>query len=163
MKEIWKDVVGYEGLYQVSNFGRVKNKENKIKAQHPQNGGYLIVHLYRYGEHKAKTVHRLVASAFISNNSNKSEVNHIDGNKKNNKIKNLEWITPKENQKHSRSILNNICGKKAKKVKCVETGEIFISTGEASRLKRVAQSDICRCANKSRGRKTAGGYHWEYV
>ena len=162
MEEIWKDIPGYEGLYQVSNFGRVKNKENKIKAQHPQNGGYLIVHLYRYGEHKAKTVHRLVASAFISNNSNKSEVNHIDGNKKNNKIKNLEWVTPKENQRHSRKILLRVCGEKPKKIKCTETGEYFFSIGDAALHKNISHSCISRALSGDRGIKTAGGYHWEY-
>lgn len=162
-EEIWKDIAGYEGLYKISNFGRIKNKENKIKAQSPQNGGYLVVHLYNHGSHKAKTVHRLVASTFIPNDDEKSEVNHIDGDKRNNKIENLEWVTPKENQCHSRIILGNICGRKNKKIKCVETGEMFLSTGEASRSKGIAQSDICRCANKTRGRKSAGGYHWEYA
>ena len=91
----------YEGLYSVSPNGKVYSyKSNKyIKLQ--SNGHYLKVTLTKNGKQVQKLVHRLVAKAFIHNAENKREVNHKDGNKHNNSINNLEWVTPKENQQHS--------------------------------------------------------------
>ena len=113
MKEIWKDIVGYEGLYKVSNLGRVKSlsrnfwngvnwwksKEKILKNNILSN--YCIVYLYKNKKRKTKQVHRLVAQAFISNFNNKPEVNHIDGDKENNIVDNLEWCTHKENIQHA--------------------------------------------------------------
>lgn len=111
--EIWADINGYEGLYQVSNLGRIKSLaryqdnhgtkqwiEERIKNTRPKNNGYLIVDLYKNGEGKTKHVHRLVAETFIGNDENKTTVNHIDGNKSNNVVSNLEWATPSEQNKH---------------------------------------------------------------
>lgn len=104
MKEIYKDIPGYEGKYQVSNLGNVRslNYQNtkKIKILCPVNhhGGYQIIHL---GTSKIKMVHTLVAEAFIENPEGKKYVNHIDGNKHNNKVSNLEWVTSKENMNHA--------------------------------------------------------------
>lgn len=100
MQEIWKDIVGYEGLYQVSNMGRVRSLKRNIilKPTSDMNGkGYYFVNLKRGNP---KKIHRLVAKAFIPNPDNKPEVNHIDGNTKNNKIDNLEWCTHQENCVH---------------------------------------------------------------
>jgi hypothetical protein len=100
-KEIWKDIEGYEGLYQVSNLGRIKSlnfkrsgKEGILKSN-PE-GGYCAVTL----SHKRRGVfyiHRLVATAFIPNPENKPEVNHINHNKRDNRASNLEWVTQSEN------------------------------------------------------------------
>lgn len=112
MKEIWKDIEGYEGYYQVSSLGRVKsltrkdslNRTRKGKVLKPfddNNKGYLLVDLVKFGKSKTVKVHRLVANAFIPNPLNKPQVNHDDGDKKNNNAKNLEWATREENIQHS--------------------------------------------------------------
>lgn len=109
-KEIWKDIEGYEGLYQVSNLGRVKSLskkrgfgEQKEKVLKPwiTNLGYCTVTLYKNSLSQIKRVHRLVAEAYIPNPENKETVNHIDGNKQNNTVENLEWNTQSENINHS--------------------------------------------------------------
>ena len=101
MKEIWKDIEGYEGKYQVSNMGRVKtlNYRNSGKEQilHSNpTGGYCIVGLCKT-KRKTYYIHRLVAAAFVPNPENKPEVNHINHNKRDNRASNLEWVTQYEN------------------------------------------------------------------
>lgn len=112
--EIWKDIEGYEGLYQVSTYGNIKSlpkvrrngtgtyiqKEKLLKPSNTSTG-YKKVELCKDGKRKSFKVHRLVAIAFIPNPDNKPEVNHIDGNKINNNIDNLEWVTSSENSVHA--------------------------------------------------------------
>lgn len=98
MQEIWKDIKGYEGHYKISNLGRFYNLLTNYKSKGAiDNTGYRRVHL----NNKSCLLHRLVAEAFIPNPQNKSQVNHIDGNKLNNNVDNLEWCTPKENMVHA--------------------------------------------------------------
>ena len=113
MNEIWKPVVGYEGLYEVSNFGNVRSlarevcyrKNGKTIIRHVESRvlkpgnrhGYKGVGLCKNGKQKCKQVHRLVAEAFIDNPNSKQEVNHIDENTSNNHVNNLEWVTHIEN------------------------------------------------------------------
>ena len=105
--EIWKDIPGYDGSYQISNRGRVssiggrngKTVANRIMRQKLSNG-YPQVVLRKNGRH-THYVHRLVAENFIANPASKREVNHIDGNKTNNDVSNLEWVTSSENQLHA--------------------------------------------------------------
>ena len=101
--EEWKDIRGYGGDYQISNFGRVKSfKQGKVIILKPNfSNGYLRIKLLKSGERMYFSVHRLVAKAFIPNHSNKPEVNHIDGQKLNNYVGNLEWCTSSENRVHS--------------------------------------------------------------
>ena len=106
--EIWKDIVGYEGLYQVSNFGRIKSfprkytqKEIKILKPVLSKGGYLQCHLIKDGKSKTFAIHRLVAEAFLSNPNNLPEVNHKFGNKFDNYYENLEWCNSSQNKQHA--------------------------------------------------------------
>lgn len=116
MIEIWKDVFGYENAYQISNLGRLKSLERKVKTKGDafrvkkektvklkfnRFNGYLFHQLSINGIKKNFHIHRLVALAFIPKIENKPEVNHIDGNKSNNHISNLEWCTKSENMSHS--------------------------------------------------------------
>lgn len=115
MKEVWKDVVGYEGIYRVSSLGRVRSLDHFVKHSNGrdriQKGrflkrqfslkGYFFVSLSRSKKRFHTGVHRLVAMAFIKNPNNKSQVNHIDGNKINNRPSNLEWCTNQENSIHA--------------------------------------------------------------
>jgi hypothetical protein len=114
-RETFKDIKGYEGVYQISNFGRVKSLRREFvnsRGQHrileesflkesPHKGGYVKVGLTVDGKTKTFNVHRLVASAFCEKKIGNVEVNHIDGNKKNNHYSNLEWVTRSENTKHA--------------------------------------------------------------
>ena len=117
MEEVWKDIKGYEGMYQVSNLGRVrslnriitnKNKKYEIKGKIISNStsklGYKKVTLQSNGERKTFQVHRLVAQTFINNPNDKPQVNHIDGDKANNQVHNLEWVTSSENITHAFAI-----------------------------------------------------------
>lgn len=114
MKEIWKNIDGYEEIYQVSNLGRVKRLKKKnidvraksyidehILKNRKNNYGYLEVILHTNGKGHPKKVHRLVAETFIPNPDNKPQVNHKDYNTTNNHVNNLEWVTHSENIKHS--------------------------------------------------------------
>lgn len=101
MKEIWKDINDYEGIYQVSNLGRVKRvTTGRILKGCKNNKEYLVVTLYKNSTQSTKKIHRLVSQAFIPNTENKPQVNHIDENKTNNMVSNLEWSTAKENSNH---------------------------------------------------------------
>ena len=120
--EIWRDIDGYKGLYQVSSWGRVRYLKNwfydesTVFPQEPlrpevTKKGYLRVDLYDAdGRRKHKKVHRLVANAFIPNPDGKPQVNHKDGNKKNNSVTNLEWVTDKENKDHRKNVYKEMNG-----------------------------------------------------
>jgi hypothetical protein len=110
-KEIWKDVVGYEGIYKVSNLGRVKRISNLKRCNLKyrdgyylkplDNGlGYLRIKLSNKGKSRRVMLHRIIAKAFIPNPENKPFINHINSDRKDNRIENLEWCTQSENVKH---------------------------------------------------------------
>ena len=107
MEEAWKDIDGYEGLYQVSNLGAVRAVERVVRYGRKLNGkgisrfltkdGYLAVHLSRDGNARQHRIHRLVATAFLENPENMPQINHIDEDRTNNRVDNLEWCSVKYN------------------------------------------------------------------
>lgn len=168
MNEIWKDIEEYEGLYQVSNLGRVKSLyTNDILKGCKTSNGYLKVNLYKNSVKSTKTIHRLVAESFISNPENKSQVNHINENKTNNMVSNLEWSTSKENNNHGTR--NKRAGKAISKSKSIpiiatnlKTGDSteFYGTKECARQLGLHRSNITSVL-KDRLKQT-GGYTFKY-
>ena len=177
MVEIWRDVKGYEGLYQVSNLGRVKsldrevdiyNKNNKkihkriIKGKALKYGGntlgYINVALYKDGVLKRIYVHRLVAEAFISNPNNYPCINHIDENKENNNVDNLEWCTVKYNINYGTRI-----GKISKKVNQYDLDGNFIKEWESIKKasKELKLTKIWEACNGKRNK--CGNFIWQYA
>ena len=183
MKEIWKDIKDYEGLYQVSNLGKVKSlakkhkinnnsfyllKEKILKSMKDKNG-YNYVHLSKNNISKRKSLHKLVAEAFISNPHNLPCINHKDENKQNNCVNNLEWCTYSYNnnygtkkEKQSLKMKNN--KKRSKPVIQYDLQKNiineYLSLREAERQTNIRYTDILRCCKCKR--KTAGGYIWKY-
>jgi hypothetical protein len=103
-KEEWKDIDGFNGLYQVSTFGNIRSNSNQVKGKNMKPvtvGGYLRVKLCKGDSKKPFFIHRIVANAFISNPDGNPQVNHIDLDKTNNRVSNLEWCTPSHNIRHS--------------------------------------------------------------
>ena len=173
MNEIWKDIKGYEGLYQISNYGRVlslhphkcKRINPIIKKNEIIKNGYERVELCKNSKKERKLVHVLVASAFISNIENKTEINHIDGDKNNNHVTNLEWVTHSENMKHA-SDNGLVDVKKAKAAHCLVVNQYdlkgnFIKQHSScvSAKAETGATNISLClAGK---RKSSGGFIWK--
>lgn len=165
MKEIWRNIEGFEN-YQVSNLGNVKslgnnkNKKEKILKPSKNIAGYLQVWLRKDGKTYAKTIHRLVAEAFIPNPDNLPCVNHKDENKTNNKEVNLEFCTYEYNTNYGTS--NERRSKKlAKPVICIETGIFFSSAMDAERKTGIPNGNISNCCLGRQ--KHAGGYSWKHA
>lgn len=159
MKEVWKPVKGYEGLYEVSNLGRVKSSKGKILKNVVNGHGYEHVNLYNNGTIKTVYVHRLVANAFIQNPNGYKDVNHKDECKTNNCVNNLEFCTVKYNNNYGTGKLR-AAEKNGKRVRCVETGETFISIGAAAKSVGGSKGNLWSVLNGKY--KTAYGYHWAY-
>ena len=107
--EEWKNVIGYEGLYEVSNIGNVRNvRRNTLLKLSKNNYGYIQVSLYKNGIRTGLKVHRLVAEAFLPNPDNLPQVNHLDEDKTNNRVENLEWCTAKYNNTYGHRTENAI-------------------------------------------------------
>ena len=170
--EIWKDIPEFEGLYQVSNLGRIKsishytrNNKNggfrftkgKVLSFYKMPNGYLQVSLSKNELRRKCLVHRIVASVFLSNENNLSDVNHLDGDKNNNSVENLEWCSHKDNQIH---MVKCRMTKKAKPVLCVETGESYCSMLEAERKTGVDHHLIKKSCENGKDYK---GYHWRLI
>lgn len=170
--EEWKDIKGYEEIYQISTKGRIKSKGNSFSRKEKEikqtktKSGYYTVGLHKGGKVKRYRVHRLVAETFIDNPFNLPEVNHIDENKANNEMTNLEWCTHKENCNHgtrnNRMAETNINNpKRSKPILCIEKNVVYPSIHEASRSLNTSYGNIWRALNNEL--RTASGYHWQYV
>ena len=180
MTEIWKDIKGYEGIYQVSSHGRVRSlkySKERILKPRKDKGGYKQVELCRDGKGKTYRVHRLVAEAFIPNPNNLPCVNHkIDDyeHRSDNRVENLEWCTVAYNNNygnHGKRISNANKGDKnprARKIICVTTGEKFDCITYAAETYNASRTNISNCLN---GRRKTAGKHpitgeklkWEYI
>ena len=171
MEEEWRDVVGYEGLYQVSNMGRIKSfprkgtrtKEDRILKPLQNNNSYQYVDLYKNKKVKRYLIHRLVASTFIDNFKNYNCVNHKDENPKNNKVDNLEWCTQEYNINYG---TGNKRRSQTEKMTILQYDLQlnFIKQWEglveaASKL-NISVGNVCSCCRGKR--KHAGGYIWRY-
>lgn len=184
MKEIWKDITDYEGFYAVSNFGKIKRIEHKdnnghiykeriLKLIKQSNSGYLHVHLSKNGVAEWRSVHRLVAEAFVDKREGCNIVNHLDNNPSNNRADNLEWTTYKGNMQHAtkqgRMKYQPENLKKAheslKKPVIAISGEEkikFNSQSEAARILGISRAHIAAACRKEYGYNTVGGYEWAY-
>lgn len=176
--ELWKDIKEYEGLYQVSNLGNIKSLDKKDSLGRKVKGkkmkpikrkdGYLDITLHKNGKGKHFLLHRLIAEAFIENKNNSNEINHIDENKTNNKVENLEWCNRSYNinyglaNKNRRITLLNKRGKRI--IQYDKNGniiKIYPSLMQVVRELNLGKSHLSQACNGKR--KTCGGYHWKYV
>lgn len=152
--EIWKDIKGYEGLYQISNLGKIKSNKKILKPYINKKDGYAYIGLHKNKNNKVLKIHRLVAQTFIDNPNNLPQVNHKDENKTNNSIDNLEWCSAKYNITYSQG----------KMINQFDKNNIFLkqwpSAMEIQRHLKIDNSNIIACCRNKR--QTAGGYIWKY-
>lgn len=185
MNEEWKDIEGFEGLYKISNFGRVYSIRSKKTIKPFTSKGYLRICLSKNGVQVKKLIHVLVAEHFISKKPfDNAQINHKDLNKLNNKVSNLEWVSPSQNVRHL--IENSNDRKKYLQKRMSEIGKNFGLLGVEASKKPVAQIDVetnkiikifesARDAYRKTGvnykkisevcrgqRKTAGGFKWVF-
>lgn len=184
--EIWIDIKDFVGMYQVSNYGRVRSLDRYLNSNDNRMqlkkgviikpnivfGGYWQASLYNNGKRKVKKFHRLVAMAFVENQKNKREVNHIDRNKNNNCFKNLEWCTPKENMMHLENNFGFDYGRR--KIEMYSKDDTFLRNFESIAeacdflgVKRMSNgkakiSNISRCLKDKKNTLSAYGYKWKF-
>ena len=157
----WMPAFGFERFYEVSNQGDVRRiGSNKCLAKNLMGAGYVKADLWADNKRTQTSVHRLVALTFLPPSHDGMEVNHKDGNKTNNHVSNLEWVTKSQNEKHSREELGNLC--KPVKAICLKTGEVRIYPSQTATARDGFEpkcvSDICR----KEDRYTHKGWAFEY-
>ena len=175
-KEVWKDIKGYEGYYQVSNLGRVRSLDRtvrvcgggirKVKGRLliPQlsGRGYFAVALWKNNKEKSATVHRLVINSFVPKTEGKEGVNHRDGNKQNNYLENLERCSQSENCSHAYRIgLRSPARSREISIRCARTGQRFRSMREATRKLGIGIATVSKSINKKKA--VCGKYKFERI
>ena len=180
--EIWANIKGFENLYKISTYGRIKSlgngkstntetkKERVLKSNYSLTG-YEKIKLFKDGKRYYFSVHRLVAQTFLANEENKKEVNHKDGNKGNNNVDNLEWVTSSENQLHAfkNGLQKSRMGKdhvQSKSVRQLDLNgnliRIFESVNQVKRELGFNSFGIIKCCKKEKKYNTAYKFKWEY-
>lgn len=181
MKEIWKDIKGFEGKYQISNTGKVRSlsylKTKEIRELAIcERAAYCMVHLSKNGHVYTKRIYQLVAKAFIENPQNKPCVNHKDGNKHNNCVDNLEWVTHLENNLHAFRILGkwkdikfdkHWRSKKVEQHYISEDGHdyclaVYANVQIAAKINGLCANSIYECCHNDKNHKNVGGYRWRF-
>lgn len=165
--ETWKPIAGYEGLYDISDQGRVRSyKNNKWGLlTHPKILGYRMgrhyktVMLCKGADKRTHYIHRLVADAFLDRQKGQGCVNHINGNKHDNRAENLEWCTHYDNMRHADKA--GLATFSRKTVVCIDTGTEYPSITEAARQNGINRKAISNCLNGMSN--TAGKKHWRYA
>ena len=176
MIEEWRDIPNFEGLYLISNFGNVKSVERfkrnntgtqfvneRLRVLNPDKDGYLKVCLSKDGKHYVKSIHRLVAEAFIPNPDNLPVINHKNEDKQDNRVENLEWCTVQYNTMYGTGRIRTSM-KQGKSVEQLDLdGNVideFYSMCVAAKITGIPQPNIHKVCNGTR--RTAGGYKWRY-
>jgi hypothetical protein len=140
-QEIWKDIVGYENKYQISSWGRLRNTNGMMKPMIASNG-YLVACLWKNNKQRKFVMHRIVAQAFLENPQNYKEINHIDEDKTNNRVENLEWCSHKYNMNYGK-LKEKISKANSGKTASVDTrlklsqnskGRIWVNNGQTEKL-----------------------------
>ena len=189
MKEIWKDIEGYKGIYQVSNLGRVRSLDRYITKAHPKTGTpkqyfqrgrivvthplcneYINVMLKKDGKIKNHLVHRLVAKAFVPGYFDGADVNHKDFNRQNNRVDNLEWVTRRDNLKYSNgdtaSAMEHIHRSQRKPIIQMTMDGEYIREWPSIHSAHLAlgldSKSISGACHQNYGTKTCGGYRWKF-
>lgn len=171
MNEIWKDIKGYENLYQVSNLGRIKSFRQWKRASCPDefilkntiaNNGYCQVTLYKNTKRKKFLVHRLVANAFIPNPQNLPHINHKDENRTNNNADNLEWCTPLYNNCYGTARFRAMLTSGFPIEQCLINGQwlaTYATTSIAAQMTGISTNEISACIRGDL--HSAGGFIWQ--
>ena len=187
--EIWKDIKGYEGMYQVSNMGNVRSadrivhikqahceydelREGRIVKGLPRRHGYLAVFLYKDGQRRQESIHRLVAEAFCRKQDGDTDVNHKNENKTDNRASNLEWCTHKENSNYGTAQERRLqtCRERHSRWKAVKQFDLqgnfiaeYPSLAEMEKQTGYSKGNVCNALHGKYGQQTPYGFHWEYA
>ena len=173
--EEWRDIKDFEGIYQVSNTGKVKSlsrrlwngvayfeSEERILKGTVDDVGYVVVVLKKQSKMRRERIHRLVAETFIPNPNNYRVVNHIDADKTNNNVNNLEWCTHKHNIQHANKM--GSFDKSKKRIRVIETGIIYSSIHDCARDMKDYKVDYRHISDCIRGKlKSHAGFHYELI